>query len=130
MMKISLKDGTRCGSKVEAWFYLAYKNQGLEFLHNGRYGGLGKRGWCRYDFFFPRTNTYVEVTGYDGTQNHVWPIYMKKIEKKRRFVEDQLGARFQFVSHPITLAEKRYVESHMVNSHRVLNKPLDVLRAS
>lgn len=112
--KVILKDGTCCASKVEALFYLKYKEEELEFLHNEKYGSLGKRGFYRYDFYFPKTNTYVEVTGFNEKNEFhgIWDKYIERIQRKREYVENTLNGKFIFISHAITSDEKEYVKKH------------------
>lgn len=113
--KIILKDGTRCDSKTEAFFYLKYKKEKKEFIHDERYGKMGKRGWKRYDFFFPKTNTYVEVTGFNKKdwRNGKWFRYLRGIVSKRKYVISNLGANFKFICYILSKEDKNYVEKNI-----------------
>ena len=107
--RVTLMDGTVCASYVEAFFYLQYKLSGLVFEHDKTYGnGLGKR---RYDFYFPTINKYVEVTcskkswignGQDKRAKERWRKYIKNINKKKRFVENKLNGKFEFIHVNLT----------------------------
>ena len=113
--KIILKDGARCASKTEALFYLKYKKDNLNFVHNERYGRLGKRGLKRYDFFFPETNTYVEITGFNkkNFMGKGWIHYLRNIVLKKKYVEKVMGGKFKFICYTINKEEKKYVEKNM-----------------
>jgi hypothetical protein len=97
---VNLKDGTCCASVPEAIIYLQYKKEKKKFLHNKKYGGTLKNS--RYDFYLIEENTYVEVTSYgDRFSSHFtkerYIEYLRKIVKKRRYVENVLKAKFQFI---------------------------------
>lgn len=111
--KITLSDGEQCDSLVEALFYLKYKEQGIPFIHSGKYGGgLGK---SRYDFFFPDQNKYVEITSYSGKsrKNIDLDFYYKRIQTKRQYVVEILKASFEFIQHLPTWKEYRFVRSNI-----------------
>ena len=90
---ITLEDGTHCDSMAEAYVYLRYKSDGKDFLHHQEYGK--ELGHSKYDFYFPKQNKYVEVTGYHKGSHHYF-AYLRIIVKKRRYVE-KIGAKFEFV---------------------------------
>lgn len=96
--KIKLKDGTYCDSLVEAFCYVRFKNSGERFLHNERYHGVKNNGLGRhrFDFYFPLTKTYIEVTGYSSKWSH-WDNYLSNINKKRQYVENILKGKFKFI---------------------------------
>ena len=106
--RVVLKDGICCDSMVEALFWLRYKEEGLNFEFHGRYGAeLGKR---EFDFYFPDTETYIEITSYRPTRkmhSHYW----QNIEKKRRYVEDSLCKRFKCISYEPSRTESAFVRS-------------------
>lgn len=111
--KVRLIDGENCDSKTEAFCYLWLKSSGLSFVHDGKYGGLGKKGNSRYDFYVPIQNIYLEVTGYDNNmKNGRWFHYLRKIVKKRKYVEDVLKANFVFITHVLSKEEKAIVKQN------------------
>lgn len=55
----------------------------------------------RYDFFIPNENKFVEVTGYNNRWSG-WNLYYSKIIRKKKYVENYLQARFEFVQYEIT----------------------------
>jgi hypothetical protein len=90
---ITLKDGTHCDSMSEAYMYIKYIGNGKEFIMHYRYGEEMGRSKC--DFYFPRENKYVEVTGYHkNSKNYI--NYLRGIVKKKRYVL-KLGAKFEFI---------------------------------
>ena len=96
---VVLKNGALCNSLPEAIKYIEYKKKKLIFEHNKIYHI--KLGKCRYDFFLPLENKYVEVTSYDnnnlGPQHGRYFRYLRNIVKKRRFVQKVLKAKFEFI---------------------------------
>ena len=91
---VVLKDGSHWDSITEAYVYLMYKKSAAFFNCHGKYGGQLKNS--KYDFFFPKENKYVEVSGYHrGSRNYL--SYLRIVVKKRRFVEKILLATFEFV---------------------------------
>lgn len=110
-----LKDGTYFQSMVEAFYYLKYKKLGIQFFHNKKYGGMGEK---RYDFYLPRENKYIEITSY-GKNNwpswfkKSWSVYFDKIMNKKKYVEDVLGAKFEFIQTNLTSDEKQLVHRNM-----------------
>jgi len=96
---ILLKGNVLCDSIPDAIKYIEYKELGLSFKYNKKYGNnFGKR---RYDFFFPLENKYVEVTSYNNNisivKSGMYFSYLRKIIKKRRFVQNVLKAKFEFI---------------------------------
>jgi hypothetical protein len=60
---VILKGGIYCDSFSDAYYYLYFKNNNIEFEYNKIYGaGLGKK---RFDFYLVKENKYVEVTNFD-----------------------------------------------------------------
>ena len=111
---IELKNGCFCQSIPEAIKYLEYKARGLTFEHNKQYSR--EFGLYRYDFFFPLENKYVEVTSFDknhGGRWHFYYAYLRNIVKKKQFVENVLGAKFEFIQFRPNRAQLR-----MVNNNR------------
>jgi len=109
--EVVLLDGVICDSLVEALFYLKYKEDGIPFTHHGSYGKqLGKH---EFDFYFPDTNTYVEVSSY---HNHSiqHEKYLENISRKRQYVESKLGGKFLYIQHLPTRKEYEFVKSNMV----------------
>lgn len=88
-----LLDGFFFASKIEAIFYLRLKNKGTKFEYQKRYGDTGSR--C--DFYLPESNTYVEVTSFDGTNFKQWKSYHQKIQYKKHLAENILRAKFLFL---------------------------------
>jgi len=109
--KIVLRDGTLCSSKVEAYWYLKFKNERKFFIHDQRYGpGIG---YCRYDFYFPLDNTYVEVTGFHKKSKINYISYLRNIVKKRRYVHDVLHANFKFINYKLTKNDYQLIRNNM-----------------
>lgn len=99
---------TVCASLIEAFYYLKFKEEGIEFDHNGRYpiSSEGKDiGTCRFDFYIPSRNEYVEVTSFHNKSSG-FDAYSKKIEKKRRFIEDELNSTFTYINRNLSYEEK------------------------
>ena len=121
--RILLKDGTVCDSIIEAFFYCAYKKQKLKFIHHGKYGG--RMGGSIYDFYFPKTNTYVEVTSYN-TACSLYKNYFRKIKRKEYFVKNTLKANFKFIKvNPSTKdyqAIKNYISYDKFKNNKILRK--------
>lgn len=108
---ILLNDGTVCSSMVDAYFYLKFKNENLKFLYNKKYGDLGKKGNCRYDFYFPDNNKYIEVTGFDSGVKF-WIQYLRRIVLKKRYVE-RLGAKFEFIEKKLSKLETQEIMKYI-----------------
>ena len=109
--KIILKDGTICDSLFEAHFYLLYKSQNLKFIHHGKYGG--KLGSSIYDFYFPNEDKYIEITGFTK-KTKWWKDYLKKINKKKKYVEMTLKGTFEFIQYKMTKGDFANVRSQMI----------------
>ena len=109
--KIKLQDGTYCDSLVESLFYLLFKSLNVTFLHDEFYN----RQWgrCRYDFYFPLTNTYMEVSSIHPRSRN-YRLYFKTINKKQHFVKKHLKSKFIFLNYVPTKIEYRYVRNNMV----------------
>ena len=104
-----LKDGTVCSSKTEAYLYIKLRGQ-KTFLHNKKYPLLGS---CRYDFYIPEENKYIEVTSYNKKRCKWWFAYLRKIVKKRNHVKNTLKANFEFIVKRLTRHEMRVVRANM-----------------
>lgn len=111
--RIFLKDGVICDSMVEAYHYLLLKEQGIDIKHHGLYGGeLGQR---IYDFYIPKNNLYIEVTGYHKQHNKRWFSYLRNIVKKKQYVA-KIGAKFQFIQYgKLTSAQIRNVRKQAIS---------------
>jgi hypothetical protein len=113
---IILKDGTVCASKIEAFMYLMYKKLGLNFKHNKKYSN--SFGNKRYDFYFPEENKYVEVTSFN--QKFLYSVkpglyfkYLRNIVKKRRFVENILKAKFEFLHFIPSKEQRKFINENL-----------------
>lgn len=91
--KCKLIDGTICDSISEAYLYLKLKAENPDLKHNQRYGPELRNK--RYDFYLPKSNTYIEVTSYNKGWKH-WKKYLRRIVLKKRFVESK-GCNFEFI---------------------------------
>lgn len=116
--KILLKDGAKCDSLPEAIKYLEYRLSAETFEHNKKYhASFGRH---RYDFYFPLENRYIEVTSYNKdflgrSPGRYWK-YLKNIVKKKHFVEDVLGAKFEFIQFIPTKDQIRTVNEYRKRS--------------
>ena len=97
-------DGRKFGSILEAAHYMRLKESGVPFEHDKRYPGSR----MRFDFHVPYERLYVEVSSYDRSFRG-WDGYVRKIDAKRRHVEDILGCRFEFVNRATSSEERRSV---------------------
>jgi len=109
--KVILKNGVVCDSLIDAYFYLTFKEKGIKFLYNKKYGDLGKQGRCRYDFYFVKENKYVEVTSYDNKVKW-WFSYLRNIVLKKKHAE-KIGIDFEFIQKKLSVKETNYVRSNM-----------------
>lgn len=112
---IILKDGTKWDSIPEAYMYLKYRKMGLKMMFHGLYGG--KMGRCKYDFYFPDQNKYVEITSYPKTTKYLSSYmmkivceYNKIISKKKKYVEKDLGANFELIRFIPTMRQANLVK--------------------
>ena len=107
---VVLKDGERCASLVEAYFYLLYKEMGIEFRHDKKYGR--EMGNKRYDFYFPEEDRYIEVTGFTKrSRNYI--TYLRNIVIKKKYVQNALGAKFEFLYKKLSYENRRVVEENI-----------------
>lgn len=106
---IKLKDGSICDSMVEAYYYLLLKKSRILFRHHVKIG-LG-RHIC--DFYIPSENKYIEVTGF-GKSWLNWKKYRKVISKKRKYVIDVLGCKFEFIQAKLTSKQISYVQNNEI----------------
>ena len=104
-----MDDGAICDSYVEAYIYLKYKSEGIDFLHNKYYGK--DFGLKRYDFYIPSLNKFVEVTGYNDKWWY-WEAYRAKIENKRKYAES-IGASFEFIQVCMDVGKRRLITTHL-----------------
>ena len=112
---VLLKNGIYCDSLVEAYFYLLYsRNKNKKFLHNKRYPLLKRH---KYDFYFPESNTYVEVTGYHKGSER-FQKYMNTIELKRNHVEKVLGSTFILIQKIMSKKEYKYVKNNIIKYNK------------
>lgn len=121
--KLVLEDGTACDSQVEAYMYLIHKKEGIPFLHNKRYGK--ELGGMRFDFYFPSTNTYEEITAYDfrskfatNMENKLKDFYLKKIDKKKNFVEKN-GGKLNFIETRLTREQQVFVFANLMKYNKI-----------
>ena len=116
--KVILKNGTKCDSKVEAYFYLKLKQKFNIVRHNLKYPSfLNKNiGNRKYDFFIPKINKYIEVTGFNKNSYlsfKDYKEYKRNIEIKKRFVEKVLKAKFEFRQYKLSEKDKKFVERYL-----------------
>jgi len=109
--KIILKNGEKCASLIEAYYYLKYKSEKIKFLHNKKYGGLGVFGNCRYDFYIPSKQTYIEVTSFQKGFKK-WFSYLRRIIEKKHYVEKVLGGKFIFIRETLTTKQIKFVNKN------------------
>jgi hypothetical protein len=106
----TLKDGTRCDSLTEAFFYLTFKYLNIDFLFNNRYPNFGNH---RYDFYFPLTKCYLEVTAFSKKYKN-YDSYIKNINNKRKFVKEILHEDFEFLTYKMNRKDRLYVDSNLM----------------
>lgn len=118
---ITLKDGTLCDSKAEAVKYIEFREKGVVFEHHKKYYtklGCKKTGKLTYDFYFLNENKYIETTSYNKDNlDHIpgrYFRYLRNIVKKRRFAEDILGAKFEFIQFIPTKEQLKKVRENML----------------
>jgi len=117
-----LKNGVHFNSLLEIWFYLKFKRLKKQFQYNQAYPRLGnkklgKRGLMRFDFYFPKSNKYLEVTSYSPKyciDIKQYRSYLKKIKIKQNYVEKILNAKFQFIQKRLTKKEIEYIKRYAV----------------
>ena len=105
---IVLKNGVGCGSLIEAYYYLLFTSEKLEFKFQGLYG-MGKK---KYDFYLLKQNKYVEVTSFNKASER-WDEYIKNIENKRLFVKNVLNASFEFIQRRLTSSQIKLVKINL-----------------
>jgi hypothetical protein len=107
---VILKGNVYCDSLTDAYYYLYFKSNDVEFKYNGIYGkGLGRK---RFDFYLIKENKYVEVTNFDSSY-YKWKQYMEKIETKKNYAENVLDAKFEFISRRLNKSELQMVRDNM-----------------
>jgi hypothetical protein len=109
--RIVLKDGFVADSNTEAFFYLKLKHTHKDLIFHGKYGK--EMGKSSFDFYIPSENKYIEITGYDSGFKY-WNFYLEKIEKKRDYVENVLGAIFDFQQYKMTPKDFNFVRQNRV----------------
>ena len=116
--KVLLKNGALCASMTEAYYYLKLIGRKMEFCHNQKYGF--KRKKYRFDFYVPKFETYIEVTGYNKKSlmknemgSKLWREYIKKINKKKNFVEKILHKKFRFIQMKLNSRQLLWVRKNM-----------------
>jgi len=73
----------------------------------------GSRGKpCRYDFYFPEGNLYVEVTSFLRTAPKNKKYWEKK-EKKEEYVKNELCANFLLIEEQLSHQEYKWVKKHL-----------------
>jgi len=105
--KVVIDDGIECDSYVEAYFYLKFRDKSEKFIHHKVIKDNDNN--FEFDFYFPLTNTYIEVTGYTEKNCKWWNRYIGRINKKRRYVKSTLGGNFIFITKELSSKNKRYV---------------------
>lgn len=116
---VVLKNGIHCDSIVEAFFYLKYKRNKIKFKHNKNYPKengekLGTYGLCRYDFYFPEEDKYIEITSYSKNEKW-WYSYLRNIVKKKKYVQNVLGAKFELIQIKLTKKQINFVKRNSEN---------------
>ena len=93
-------DGTVWDSITEAYVYLKFKNKGFKIEPHKKYGKKIGKSIC--DFYLVDYNTYVEITSFSENNSlpilNFWKDYLKRIDKKEKFVKEILKANFRFIS--------------------------------
>jgi len=92
-------------SWIEAAIYLNLKKQGKRFFHNLPYNCKSLLRNMRYDFYIPDEDTFIEVTGYNKSVKW-WFKYLRKIVRKKHYVEDILHQKFVFINRLCTKEER------------------------
>lgn len=105
-----LLNGIIYDSYAEAFFSLRYKKQIATggVLHNLNYPG---KDW-KYDFFIPSENRYIEVTSFNQKFKR-WNEYVRKIENKRKYVQEILNASFDFYQLNLSNSDMRKLSMEM-----------------
>lgn len=117
-----LRNGEHFDSLLDVWFYFKLKRERKEFIYNKRYPKikgkkLGKKGLCRFDFYLPKENKYIEVTSYSlkfCVDKKQYNEYLKKIKLKKYYVENVLKSKFEFFHKRLTKEEKDFVKKYIV----------------
>ena len=114
---IKLDNDLYFDSIAEAYYYLKYLKDNKKFLYNKEYPKCKNEsiGRSRYDFYIINENKYVEVTGYNSRWKE-WCQYMDKINRKKHYVENVLGANFEFIQLEINKKISDFVFSYIKGS--------------
>jgi hypothetical protein len=62
-------------------------------------------------------NKYIEVTGYDKVHcvdQEQYNAYLDNIKIKQNYVENILGAKFEFIQKVLTTKEKEFIKKFIV----------------
>jgi hypothetical protein len=111
-----LKDGTHCSSYAEAYYYLLLKERNIDFKFNKVYDI--KWGKFRYDFYIPKENKYIEITSFNkenSPSREKWKKYLNNIDKKRKYVEENLKSNFEFIQIKINTKIKHWVLDYVLS---------------
>lgn len=106
--KIELRCGAFCDSYIDAFYYLLFRENNIDFVYNQKYKKFGKR---RFDFYIPEINTYIEVTSFNKDSGYFHANrekYMANIDAKRSYALN-IGANFDFIQRDLTREEKIFV---------------------
>jgi hypothetical protein len=115
--KYIIEGNAICDSLIEAFYYLKYKRENLNFVHGGKYPG--KRRFL-YDFYFPECNKYVEITSFTKKSRH-GESYYKRIREKEILV-CSINAKFEFICRNLTKEELDWVKSKVIGRTFVKNR--------
>jgi len=107
--KIILKNNTKCDSMIEAYLYLKYNSRKIKFKYHKKYGKELGKSTC--DFYLTKDNTYIEVTSYKKSSSRYFS-YLRKIIKKKKYVENVLRANFEFIQFIPTPQQIDYVKKN------------------
>ena len=121
---VVLRDGSVCDSLTEAYCYLELKKKGVQFKHRETYPAsfTGENlGRCKYDFYIPLKNEYIEVTSFHDKMTlnpKIWENYRRKINIKKNYVEKNLGANFRFVQIKLSRKQTVFVRQNIASEQR------------
>ncbi len=113
---ITLNDNTTWDSLTEAYLYLIFKRLNLNFSARKQY----PHSTLKYDFYFPHSNTYIEVTGYHKGSKKYY-AYLRKIAKKKKHVTQILKANFIFIQIKLNNRKRKIVRKHKLKIDNIVN---------